>query len=301
MTGMTLLRSALTAFALVTIMTAPVWAEMAPIMDDPATEEAAPASQGDAVEKTPEPGPADDAASQAQPATADAPAAGAEEPAAAEAVAAPEPEAVPTAVTEEQDAPQTDAAPAPEDMAGQKAIADFAAKARADAEKMYEAMDVVGYMVFDQQGRSCAADSKAKEKLCMMIQDDFLAVMAREDFQADCHARAVDMLVNTLDPHTIAYGAAYHEAVDHKRVKAIINAPDYKRDDLKAYMDGALQEVAAKGFNPAETKTRERVQRIRKDVMALCAQLVGQYSRHNPDEPADEKAAAEPAKESAPE
>lgn len=279
---MTLLRSALTAFAVLTLMTTPVWAEMAPPAADdvPAAEATEPA-----VETTSDEGPeqaAPDAASSSD--------------------ATP---SLPHGVDADQDAA---AGAEGGEISGQGAIAAYAEKARADAEKMYDGMDVVGYMVFDQKGRSCAADSKAKETLCLMIQDDFLEVMERDDFKADCRARSVDMLVNTLDPHTIAYGAAYHAAVDHKRVKAIINDPEYKREDLKAYMDGALQEVAAKGFNPAETKTRERVQRIRKDVMALCAQLVGQYSRHNPDKqaadkPADAKPApeAEPTKEAAPE
>ncbi len=174
---------------------------------------------------------------------------------------------------------------------GDQALKNFAEKTKQDAAKLYDAMDVLGYMEFDQKGRACT--DEAQEVLCLKIQSHFLEILANEDFKKDCRARAEDMLINRLDAHTMAYGVAYHEAVDHKRVKAIVEAPDYKREDLKAYMDGAFQEVYQKGFDPAETETRQKVQTIRKDVMALCAQIIGQYVGMSSDNNDESKEQAE--------
>lgn len=142
---------------------------------------------------------------------------------------------------------------------------------------LYNNMDVIGFMVFDQEGRSCAGDDALKEKLCSLIKERFLALMQDDAFKQDCEARAVDLLMKRLSPTEIDYAAAYHGVVDHKQVKVIVDKPDYQRDDLKAYMDGALVDLDKAGFDPANTDARHKAQRIRKDVMVMCAQIMGQH------------------------
>lgn len=139
---------------------------------------------------------------------------------------------------------------------------------------LYDAMDVLDFIAFDQKGRICDQEGEAEQDRCLSSKAALLDHLDKEATQAQCRSVALSFMGRNLSLGDARYSASYHNVVDHKQMKFIIEAEDYDRDELREYMDGALKKLHEAGFDPADKAALKVAQSVRAQVIKLCVGLM---------------------------
>lgn len=143
---------------------------------------------------------------------------------------------------------------------------------------LFDNLAIVDFIKFDQESRVCDRGSAEKNEACAAVKKDLIAVLDKPSFQDHCHATALRYISSNLSVDETEYAAAYHEVVDHKAVKFIVDQRNYDREELREYMDGALMQLDKKGFSPHDREKMQVAQAIRPQIMKLCVSLLGQHT-----------------------
>lgn len=150
--------------------------------------------------------------------------------------------------------------------------------------ELYDNIDILDYVKFDQEGRICDMDDEAKIKACIDARKTFVDILEQEQSDDQCRGASLGFVGRNLTVDQIEYAAAYHNVVDHKAVKFMIDDKDYDREKLREYMDGALNVLNQKGFDPADKNAMKTARDIRAQMMKLCINmLVTQHSNDSKD------------------
>ena len=143
--------------------------------------------------------------------------------------------------------------------------------------ELYDNMDVLGYIKFDQEGRSCANKDSRIELLCLNAQDGLLNALKNQDYQDSCRMTSTKALMTMVSVDEAEYSNAYHRVLDHKTIKFIVDAEDYEREKLRSYMDGALMKMYEDGYSPGDEMKMKVAQSVRPQIMKLCVSLLKNY------------------------
>lgn len=142
---------------------------------------------------------------------------------------------------------------------------------------LYEKLDVIGFIKLDQESRECKLeDSKANAK-CRDVKEQLLKVLDKDDYKAACRTDAVNFMSAHYDSKSIDFARNYHDVVDLKTIKFIVDDGDYNREKLREYMDGALMELYKRGYHPKDEKNMEISRALHPTIMRRCVGLLGQF------------------------